>query len=206
MMNLVTAFGRVPKLVLFGAAGLIQIALIGLMVVDRVMILRTGVEVTLQTRPLDPRDFLRGDYVVLGYDISSVPVPTPKDETLENLGRRGAPIFVKLAPGRDGLYEAISAHPAPVDVASPEVLIRGRIRSIAGSSDGVNCGRNRVPACLWVDYGIERYFVPEGEGRKLEDACDQRKLTVVAAVAPTGRTAIKRLLIDGQPVYDEPWF
>jgi len=201
-MNLVTAFGRVPKLVLFGAAGLIQIALIGLMVVDRVMILRTGVEVTLQTRPLDPRDFLRGDYVVLGYDISSVPVPTPKDETLEHLGRRGAPIFVKLAPGRDGLYEAISAHAAPVNVASPEVLIRGRIRSIAGSIDGLNCGR----ACLWVDYGIERYFVPEGEGRKLENGRDQRKLTVVAAVAPTGRAAIKRLLIDGQPVYDEPWF
>jgi hypothetical protein len=25
-------------------------------------------------------------------------------------------------------------------------------------------------------------------------------------VAPTGRAAIKRLLIDGEPVYDEPWF
>jgi len=24
--------------------------------------------------------------------------------------------------------------------------------------------------------------------------------------APTGRAAIKRLLIDGEPVYDEPWF
>ena len=73
MTNLATVFDRVPKLVLFGAAGLIQIALIGLMVADRVMILRTGVDVALQTRPLDPRDFLRGDYVVLGYDISSVP-------------------------------------------------------------------------------------------------------------------------------------
>jgi len=28
----------------------------------------------------------------------------------------------------------------------------------------------------------------------------------VAAVAPTGRAAIKRLVLDGEPVYDEPWF
>lgn len=55
-------------------------------------------------------------------------------------------------------------------------------------------------------YCIERYFVPEGEGRKLENARNQRKLTIVAAVAPTDRAAIKRLLIDGEPVYDEPWF
>jgi uncharacterized membrane-anchored protein len=199
MTNLATIFARVPKLVLFGAAALIQIALIGLMVADRVMILRTGVDVPLQTRPLDPRDFLRGDYVVLGYDISSVPVG---DMASERLTGRDKLVFVKLAPNRDGFYEAISAHAAPVDVASPEVLIRGHVVS------GVNCGRDRcsVDSMLQVRYGIESYFVPEGEGRKLESARNQRKLTIVAAVAPTGRAAIKRLLIDGEPVYDEPWF
>jgi len=199
MTNLATIFARVPKLVLFGAAALIQIALIGLMVADRVIILRTGVDVPLQTRPLDPRDFLRGDYVVLGYDISSVPVG---DMASERLTGRDKLVFVKLAPNRDGFYEAISAHAAPVDVASPEVLIRGHVVS------GVNCGRDRcsVDSMLQVRYGIESYFVPEGEGRKLESARNQRKLTIVAAVAPTGRAAIKRLLIDGEPVYDEPWF
>jgi uncharacterized membrane-anchored protein len=190
MKNLATAFDRVPKFILFGAAGLIQIVLIGLMVVDRVMILRTGTDVTLQTRPLDPRDFLRGDYVVLGYDISTVPITAVKDERLPG---SCSPVFVKLAPNRDGFYEAISAHAAPVDVTRPEVLIRGRFTGTLGRA-------------LLVRYGIERYFVPEGEGRKLEDARNQRKLTIVAAVAPTGRAAIKRLLIDGEPVYDEPWF
>jgi uncharacterized membrane-anchored protein len=199
MTNLATAFGRIPKLVLFGAAGLIQIALIGLMVADRVMILRTGVDVTLQTRPLDPRDFLRGDYVVLGYDISSVPAGAL---AAEHSAGRANPVFVKLGPNRDGFYEAISVHPTPVDVARPEVLIRGHVVS------GLNCGRDgcSFDRTLQVRYGIESYFVPEGEGRKLESARNQRKLTVVAAVAPTGRAAIKRLLIDGAPVYDEPWF
>ena len=46
--------------------------LIALMVIDRMGILREGAEVMLQTRPLDPRDFLRGDYVQLGYDMSSM--------------------------------------------------------------------------------------------------------------------------------------
>ena len=45
-----------------------------------------------------------------------------------------------------------------------------------------------------------------GEGRKLEQVRNQRKLTVVAAIMPSGRAAIKRLLVDGEPVYDEPWF
>jgi len=109
---------------------------------------------------------------------------------------------VKLAPNRDGFYEAISVHAAPVDVTSPEVLIRGRVFF------GANCGPDLSMFCetLQVRYGIERYFVPEGEGRNLEDARNRRKLTIVAAVVPTGRAAIKRLLIDGEPVYDEPWF
>jgi hypothetical protein len=31
-------------------------------------------------------------------------------------------------------------------------------------------------------------------------------VSVVAAVTPTGRAAIKRLLLGGKPVYDEPMF
>ena len=64
---------RIPKAVLFGVALLVQCALLILMVADRMQILREGREVTLQTQPVDPRDRLRGDYVVLGYDISQLP-------------------------------------------------------------------------------------------------------------------------------------
>ena len=57
-----------------------------------------------------------------------------------------------------------------------------------------------------IRYNLESYFVPEGEGRKLEDVRNKGKLAVVAAVLPSGRAAIKRLLIDGKPVYEEPLF
>jgi len=199
MTKLAEIFARIPRHWLFAAAGLIQVALIALMVADRIRILRTGSEVTLQTRPVDPRDFLRGDYVVLGYDISSVPAGELKDTPTAG---RGTILYVKLAPNADGFYQAVSVHRDPVAVATGEVLIRGRVIR------GDNCGDDRRAFCssLSLTYGIENFFVPQGEGRELEKARNERKITVVAAVAPGGRAAIKRLLLDGKPVYDEPLF
>jgi uncharacterized membrane-anchored protein len=193
-------FGRIPKAVLFGAAILIQVALLAAMVVDRAQVLREGTEVKLQTRPVDPRDFLRGDYVVLGYDISQLKAGSLKGQPASS---RNPIVFIKLAPNRNGLYEAVSVHTDPVAVTNPEVLIRGRVRY------GASCGSSGMPAfCddLQVRYNLESYFVPEGEGRKLEEARNVGKVTIVAAVTPAGRAAIKRLLLDGQPVYEEPWF
>jgi uncharacterized membrane-anchored protein len=192
------ALDRIPKTVRFGAAALIQVGLIVMMVADRAWILRTGTDVMLHTRPVDPRDFLRGDYVQLGYDISQVPAGALEGQPAGN----GDRVYVTLAPDRDGFHQAISVHTAPVVVTSPEVLIQGHVLSGAG------CGPNHDLFCanLQIRYNLERYFVPEGEGGKLEQARNQRKVAVVAAVAPSGRAAIKRLMIDGEPAYEEPWF
>jgi hypothetical protein len=108
-------------------------------------------------------------------------------------------VFVKIAPSANGLYEAVSVHAEPVAVTAPEVLIRGRVAYSCGSGRTF-CDR------LTIKYGLESYFVPEGEGRKLEQARNQQKLRVVAAVLPSGRAAIKRLLLDGEPVYEEPLY
>ena len=188
---------RIPKVVLFGAAILVQCALLVLMVADRMQILREGREVTLQTQPVDPRDLLRGDYVVLRYDISQLPAGAlAGQQSVE----RNPIVFVKLAPNAAGVYEAVSVHTAPVAVTAPEILIRGRVTYSCGSTSRTFCDK------LTITYGLESYFVPEGEGKTLEQARNQQKLRVVAAVLPSGRAAIKRLLLDGQPVYEEPWY
>lgn len=190
---------RIPKAVLFGAAALIQLGLLAVMVIDRAEILRDGKEVTLRTQPVDPRDLLRGDYVVLGYDISQLPAGALKDQPAHG----HAPVlFVKLAPDRDGVYHAVSVHTEPVPVQGAEVLIRGRAIS------GANCGPKSDSFCdrLGIRYDIENYFVPQGEGQRLEQLRNERKLMVVAAVLPSGRAAIKRLLVDGKPAYEEPWY
>ena len=184
---------------MFAAAALVQIALIALMVGDRASILREGTEITLQTRPVDPRDFLRGDYVALSYTISVLPAGALRNQPSSS---RAPYVFVKLAPNSEGFYEAVSVHAEPVAVTPPERLIRGRV------AYGANCGGPSHMFCdqLTIKYGIESYFVPQNEGLEIEKARNQRKVSVVASVTPTGRAAIKRLLIDGKPVYDEPLF
>jgi uncharacterized membrane-anchored protein len=199
MQLLLACLNRVPRVLLFAAAGLIQVALIVVMVFDRVRVLRDGTEVKLQTRPVDPRDFLRGDYVVLNYDISSVSAAALKDQPASS---RHASVYVRLAPNAEGFHSAVSVHDEPVAVAAPDVLIRGRVVY------GANCGTEQRVFCeqLQLKYGIERYFVPEGEGRQIEQARRDGQVTMVASVTPAGRAAIKRLLVDGKPVYDEPLF
>jgi hypothetical protein len=89
-----------------------------------------------------------------------------------------------------------------LDYSGKEALIRGRVVG------GAFCGPQNNSFCetIWLNYGIERFFVPEGEGRELEKARDKQRITVVVAVTSAGRAAIKRLLLDGKPVYDEPTF
>jgi uncharacterized membrane-anchored protein len=190
---------RIPKLFLFGAAALIQLALLGVMVSDRARILRDGTEVKLQARPVDPRDLLRGDYVTLGYDISQLPAGPLRDQPA---AARNPVVFVRLAPDGDGIYRGVSVHTEPLAVQTPEILIRGRV------AYGAACGGKGDSFCerLTIRYNLESYFVPEGEGRRLEQLRNQNKLVVVAAVTSTGQAAIKRLLVDGEPVYEEPWF
>jgi len=199
MTVLKTLIASIPRPLLFALAAAIQIALISVMVYDRVRVLREGTEVTLQTRPVDPRDFLRGDYVVLNYEITNLPAGALKDTPSKG---RGTPVFVKLVRKPDGVYAADSVHAAPAPVADGEILIRGRVVGGAG------CGSDRRRFCdtLHINYGIERYFVPQDEGKEIERSRNQGQVSVVAAVTPAGRAAIKRLLLGGKPVYDEPMF
>ena len=199
MSRLSAITGWIPRILLFALAGVIQMGLIAVMVYDRAQILREGAEVTLRTRPVDPRDFLRGDYVVLNYEISSLAAGALQNTTTAG---RGTQVYVKLAPNAEGHFEAVSVHAEPIPVTDKEVLIRGRVTS------GAFCGPKGRSFCdrLFVTYGIERFFVPEGEGRELENVRNQQRLSVVAAVTSEGRAAIKRLLLDGKPVYDEPAF
>jgi uncharacterized membrane-anchored protein len=199
MIVLKALIASIPRPLLFALAAAIQVGLISVMVYDRVRVLREGAEVTLQTRPVDPRDFLRGDYVVLTYEITNLPAGALKDTPSKG---RGTPIFVKLVRKPDGVYAADSVHTEAVPVADGEALIRGRVVG------GAACGADRRRFCetLHVNYGIERYFVPQDEGKEIERARDQRQVSVVAAVTPAGRAAIKRLLLGGKPVYDEPMF
>lgn len=180
------------------------------MVWDRVSLLRSGNVVTLRTAPVDPRDIFRGDYVILNYDIAQLPLAYLEGDSDFTSGDT---VLVELAQENE-TWKAVSVWHEGHEAAPDDLIIRGRITYISppattaspGSEGGVPAPPCTDCSVLNVDYGIESYFVPEGEGRALEDERNAGKLTVDVALGDDGIPAIKRLRIDGTPVYEEPLF
>ncbi len=145
--------------------------------------LRDGAVILLETRPVDPRDLLRGDYVILNYKISTIPaklfVPSPP-ETLEH----GRTVWIALAP-RGEFHEIVRASTERFDAGAGEILVQAKSQWWDG-------GRN-APREIRVEYGLERFFVREGTGNP------RGKLTVQAVVPASGNASIKQVFLDGKP-------
>jgi uncharacterized membrane-anchored protein len=152
-------------------------------VIQQENILRVGKVVLLETRPVDPRDPLRGDFVRLNYKISDIPREKFSPPITGELAA-GTKVYAALTPsGTNGLWEVSRASTAALVPADGEVLLRGK---------SMWTWRNLTNA-IHVEYGIEKYYVAEGTGNP------QGKLTVQAAVTRSGRASIKEVFVDGVP-------
>ncbi|MGL4397939.1 MAG: GDYXXLXY domain-containing protein [Hyphomicrobium sp.] len=97
-----------------------QTLVLGSIVWGRQTLLATGREIVLPVVPVDPRDIFRGDYVVLGYDLSTVNIPAASDGTAPSGLRDGDVVYVvatrtPAAPAAAGT----AATPPPVPEAQP---------------------------------------------------------------------------------------
>lgn len=175
-------------------AALIQSGLLYAGIEKRASILRSGKEVVVQTEPLDPRDLMRGDYVILGYDFSSI----ERSKFIGHPVDGSQAVYIVLKSGADGSSEMSRAGFVPfADLAADEVQLQGEaLYSISDNADSTVQAR----------FGIERYYVPEGQGHAIEDAQRERRITAVIAVTPSGQAQIKALRDDGKPLYDEPLY
>ena len=189
---------RIPPLVAAILVAAAQTAVIGAMVEGRAAILRNGADIRLKTMPVDPRDLLRGDYVTLSYPASSIPREIVTGETPKQSGR--VRLSVRLKPGADGLWTASEASFGTLAPEAGSVVMRTLPFHYYPR------GEDMLPETIFVAYGIERYYVPEGEGRVLEEARNQQELEVEARVSPAGTVQIARILLRGEPVYDEPLY
>ncbi len=143
--------------------------------------LSSGTVVLLETRPVDPRDLLRGDYVILSYKISDVALDlfTPSRPTSLAPGQT---IYVALEP-RGQFHEAVRASTDPIRPAAGQVVIKGHKRA----------WWDAAASTVRIEYGLERYYVREGTGNP------RGKLTVQVAVPSSGQGRIKEVLVDGKP-------
>ena len=185
------------------AVAFLQIGFLAWMIAGRAAVLRHGREVTLAVEPVDPRDLLRGDHVVLGYNISRVPAGLfqaglfPAEEAAASSGEERT-VHVRLKRGADGVWQPVAAGfgvpPAPA-AADDEVDIRGTARVPHGGD-----------AFVAVAYGIERFYVPEGEGRAIEAKLDRRAFRMKVAVARDGTAQIKSFHDGETMLYAEPLY
>jgi uncharacterized membrane-anchored protein len=145
--------------------------------------LRSAPTVLLETQPVDPRDLLRGDYVILNYKISQIPLKLFAPTQTEALPA-GCAVYVVIER-RGQFHEAVSASLALPESGSHQTVILGTVDSSWGP------GGTGTPVRL--RYGLERYYVAEGTGNPAG------KLTVEAAVSNSGRATIKQVFVDGKP-------
>ncbi len=138
-----------------------------------------GPTVVLRAVPVDPRDFFRGDYVVLRYEISDIDlarVPSSGSRFTRN-----DTVYVGLDRNADGTWRCASVGEGrPAGRPS----LRGKVVSRSGSR-------------MALEYGIESYFVEEGRGKVIEAARNSRDLTAEVAVGPGGQGIVKTLRANG---------
>jgi uncharacterized membrane-anchored protein len=175
---------------------LVQTGVLASMVIDRVRLLKSGREITLPIVPVDPRDLFKGEYVRLGYDASNVPA-----KLLEGAapGRNDA-FYVVLEKNAGGAWQPAKISRAlPAETSPDRIVLKARSLwgwpQVAGPS-----------ATVRVRYGIESYYVTQGDGPALEKLAREKKLAALIAVDSGGNAAIKALVADGVPRYEEPLF
>lgn len=191
--------GRRRMLAAALAVALLQIGFLVSMIAGRAAVLRDGQEVLLVVEPVDPRDLLRGDYVTLGYNISRLPAALfaglpPKGAE----GERRA-VHVRLKAGEDGIFQPVAARFGEgFEVAPGE----GEV-DIAGAT---HARWDAGAAFVDVRYGIERFYVPEGEGRAIEADLATRAFRMKVAVARDGAAQIKSFHDGETLLYAEPLY
>ena len=157
----------------------------------------SGETLRLRVVPYDPRSLMMGQYMNLQYDISRVNpgkvhgAPQARTDADDLTGRV---LYAAMRPGAP----AARAEGFWLDRMPPRkpgiVYLQGRI--VWGHDAAMN-----------VDYGLERYYIPERRTREAAElekqlASASRKPVVTAEVAvdSRGRGLIRRVLVDGKPI------
>jgi uncharacterized membrane-anchored protein len=159
---------RIALIVIVCVQLAVPLAMAGLAEAD----LAFGQEIRLKAQPVDPLDVFRGNYVVLTYEISNLPV----------LGdvRRGERVCARLQES-DGSWRASYADPGrPSGTA-----ICGKARDDASPGESVG-----------IEYGIETYYASAERAREIENSIAAGQLYVVVDLDDDGSAKIERLEVD----------
>lgn len=152
--------------------------------------LNFGTSVMLKVNPVDPRDLFRGDYVILDYVISRQQRDQKfidyNGEVHESMKvNSGNTVYVMLV--KDGsFYKGGNIY---AKKPKKGLFIKGSVGK-----------RFNFSSNFTIVYGIENYYVPEGEGLKLEKERNRNRLSAKIMLDLDGNASIKNLYIDNKKV------
>jgi uncharacterized membrane-anchored protein len=153
------------------------------MIAKRMYLLQTGQVIRLKCEPIDPRSLFSGDYVILNYTISQLSSKYHTYNIFNERFRRNQTVYVALQK-------------VPEQVYWQAVAVSGDLRKLKERYPVVIRGVNRSRWGFDIRYGVEHYFVPQFEGKWIEN--EIRDVTVDVALSSSGESAIKALYIKGK--------
>ena len=179
---------------------LVQIGFLSWIIAGRAAILRNGKEVLLKVQPVDPRDLLRGDYISLNNNISQVPVKLIANIPQGAFSSDDGSIVVRLKKGGDGYWQPTAAWfgKAPAPAGADEADIAGHV---AAGWDLRSPDMTIAP-----DYGIGRFYLPEGEGMAIQNDMRVRPFGIKLVLAADGTAQIKALMDGDKTLFEEPLY
>jgi len=159
-----------------------QIAVLGFMITKQELLLAQGTKVILKCQPIDPRSLFSGDYVILNYEISIIGEDVISRSGIKNIHALDKKnIFVALKIKPDGRYYEAAAISENIDDLKKiyPLIIKGRVEYTLNT--------------IQVKYGVESYFVPQKEGKIIEESL--KNVSVEVSISESGESAISKLYI-----------
>ncbi|AZU60365.1 GDYXXLXY domain-containing protein [Neobacillus mesonae] len=163
-----------PKLLLLACA--VPVLILLAMCYKPLLTLSSGQEITLQTKPVDPSDLFRGDYVILRYEAEEIPKELVDQDVIKqmdrgwNWGLEELGVYVVLE-NKDGID-----HPVKVTLQKPKngVYLKGKLDYIGTNGEGSEVA--------FIQYSLDKYYVEDNTGTKWEEASTKGQILAKAKV------------------------
>lgn len=159
------------------AAFIAMVVILLSMTIQPMLTKSMGKEIMIKTKPLDPTDVFRGDYVILNYEINEIPdeklgedilaYRSNKDEYNPYEDLRGKNIYVTLKKNGD-YYEVDKA---TLYKPKEDIYLKAKyyhslfLQNMSNKASGIV-----------VNYRLDNYYIPENTGKELEEKSSKGEL------------------------------
>lgn len=167
---------------------LVQLYFPARMILDREVVLGTGVEFKFRAAPIDPSDPLRGKYITLNFDENTVDIQNDEDWV------SGEEIYVLLTTGENGFAKIKSvSRKKPTNGGQ---FLKAKVNHILNNSKK-----------MIIDYPFDRYYMEESKAYGAEltyrrSLADTNHVTYALVKVKNGVAALKDVMIDGTSIRD----